>query len=314
MADPLGSRRFLRLVIDSVAEHIVVIDGEGRIVFVNRGWIDFGRGNGCGAEVDWRGVNYLEVCDRAAAMGEEFGTAAAAGIRTVMAGGADAFYLEYPCHSPDVKRWFMMRATPFAFEGVPYYVIAHQDITERRLAEEAALRSSRVDALTQVANRRWFDEFLAGEWGRCARLGMPVSLALIDIDHFKLLNDTYGHPAGDECLARIGAVLEGFARRPGDLCARYGGEEFALVLGGTASEAAGEIVEGLLEAIRALGIPNARSPTRPTVTVSVGLATLSPGPQQSQADLVGAADALLYAAKAGGRDRLAVAARPGSAA
>lgn len=305
MADPLESCRFLRLVVDTVAEHIVVVDGEGRIVFVNRGWTEFGRSNAGGDDIEWRGVDYLAVCDTAAAMGEEFGREAAAGIRAVMGGAADSFYLEYPCHSPGTKRWFMMRATPFVFEGAPYYVISHRDITERKLAEEAVLRSSRVDALTNVANRRRFDEFLAGEWGRCARLGAPVSLALIDIDHFKLLNDTYGHQAGDECLQRIGAVLDRFARRPGDLCARYGGEEFALVLGGTASEAACEIVEALMEEIRALGIPNARSPTRPTVTVSVGLATRHPTPQDSEAALVGAADALLYAAKEGGRDRLA---------
>ncbi len=304
MDDPLESCRFLQQVVDSVAENIVVVDAGGHIVFVNRSWIDFGRSNGCVGDIDWRGQDYLEICDRAAAMGEDFGRKAAAGIRTVMAGDADSFYLEYPCHSPDVKRWFMMRTTPFAFEGEPYCVLSHQDITERKLAEEAVQRSSRIDALTKVANRRGFDEFLAGEWGRCARLGVPVSLALIDIDHFKLLNDSYGHQAGDECLERIGALLERFARRPGDLGARYGGEEFALVLGNTAAGVARAIIGALMEEIRALGIPNTRSPTHPTVTVSVGLATLRPGPQNSAADLVGAADALLYTAKKDGRDRL----------
>ena len=95
---------------------------------------------------------------------------------------------------------------------------------------------------------------------------MPISLAIIDLDHFKLVNDTYGHQAGVECLKAVGKVLKEFCKRPGDICARYGGEEFALVYSGTSFDQAKILVSDLLNHICSLNIPNEKSPTPPTLT------------------------------------------------
>lgn len=301
----IQSYDFLKMVLDSVTEHIVVIDKAGAIQFVNRGWVAFGRQNNSPVYDDWGGINYLDVCDRSAAMGEELGKKAAEGIRKVISNELSLFYFEYPCNSPEEKRWFMMRITPFIINETDYYVISHQNITERKLAEEAVENMARIDGLTKIPNRRTFNEFLSSEWKRCARMKQPLSLAIIDIDHFKKLNDRYGHQTGDECLVKIGGILKSFARRPADLSARYGGEEFAIIMGDTRSEHAAELMNRLLQAVAELKIPNEDSPVRPTVSVSVGLATVVPAAGITEKELIEAADKLLYTAKKGGRNRVA---------
>ncbi len=299
----------LRLIIDSVSEHIVMIDREGMIQFVNRAWVAFGQDNHCLVknEYEWQGVNYLKVCDESAAGGEALGEKAAEGIRKVIKKELMLFFIEYPCHSPDEKRWFMMRVTPLQFKGVPYYVISHQNITERKLAEEVVLSLSRIDGLTKVPNRRYFDQFLEAEWKRCSRFNLPIVIAIMDIDHFKLLNDHYGHQAGDDCLVKIGAVLNKFGKRPGDLFARYGGEEFSFVFGNTLVEQSMVIINRIINAISELKIPNEKSPTKPIVTVSIGLAMMYPNTLSKEKDLIAEADKRLYSAKIHGRNRVVLA-------
>jgi diguanylate cyclase (GGDEF)-like protein len=276
----------------------------GNIQFVNSSWVTFGQQNGC-LYSNWEEINYLKVCDESVAMGDEYGLKAADGIRKVINTEQESFYLEYPCHSPNEKRWFMMRVTVFQLKNTSFYVISHQNITERKLLEEEALSRSRMDGLTNIPNRRYFDEFLNSEWRRCERLNMPITLAIIDVDHFKLLNDTYGHQTGDECLKTIGDILKRFAKRPSDIFARYGGEEFALVFGNTTLENSLDIINKLLDTIRELEIPNEKSPTMPTVTVSIGLATMHPNRQINEKELIKTADMLLYSAKENGRNQVA---------
>jgi diguanylate cyclase (GGDEF)-like protein len=300
----IESYDFFKSVIDTIIDHIVVIDSDGNILFVNQAWKEFGSDNACQTGKKWVDVNYLEECDKASDMGDRFGVKAASGIRAVIRGEKERFTLEYPCHSPEEKRWFMMCAARFMLQGKFYYVISHQNITERKLVEEEVLNLSRIDGLTDLPNRRYFNEFLENEWKRCLRFGLPISLAIIDLDHFKLLNDTYGHQAGDECLKSIGGVLKRFSRRPADICARYGGEEFAIIYGGTSLDHAREIILKLLDEIRLLKIPNENSPILPTLTASIGLATMQPKTKNSETDLIDNADKLLYSAKKNGRDQL----------
>jgi diguanylate cyclase (GGDEF)-like protein len=304
MKPMIESYKFLKQIVDSILEHIVVIDREGRIVFFNKAWVAFAQQNTHQAEQEWKDFNYLSVCDNAAAGGDEFGAKAGAGIRQVMRNELQSFYFEYPCHAPDKKRWFMMRVSPLQWEENSYFVIAHQDITERKLSEETAFKQSRIDGLTNVANRRYFDEFLHAEWRRCSRLQLPISLAILDLDHFKMINDRYGHQAGDECLIGIGAALNRFSQRPGDLLARYGGEEFAIVFANTRMEQALAVIQNVVEAIAELNIPNQDSPVKPTLTVSIGLAMVIPDTKSNEQDLIRLADQRLYAAKEGGRDRI----------
>ena len=214
---------FLKLVLDSVSDHLVVLDRTGRIVLTNRAWDMFGRDNECLNADAWLGVNYIDVCRQAGRMGDESGGQAAKGICRVI-DCREPFHFEYPCHSPAERRWFMMSATSFEYAGETFLVISHRDITRRKLTEESALELSRRDGLTGIFNRRHFDQFVRDEWRRCARLGQPISAAMIDIDHFKLLNDTYGHRHGDGCLIRVAATLGKYAKRPGDICAWPMGE------------------------------------------------------------------------------------------
>lgn len=295
---------FYKSIIDGITEHIVVIDQQGAIIYVNHAWTNFGRQNGHPDERGWQKINYLAICDASAVAGECFGGDAAQGIRQVMAGDRELFYLEYPCHSRTENRWFMMRVSPLALPGQNLHVISHQNITERKLAEIEATNLSRTDGLTGTANRRHFDEHLQSEWKRCERLQLPLSLIMLDIDHFKLFNDSYGHIAGDQCLQEIGQILQMFGKRPGDISARYGGEEFAVLLSNTPQNDVSQIARRLLEAIRNRNIPFTSSPGCPFVTVSMGVATIYPNKNLETSTLVAIADTSMYAAKNNGRNRI----------
>jgi len=179
---------------------------------------------------------------------------------------------------------------------------------ERALREayERAERLSASDPLTGIANRREFDRVLEREFARARRDRQPLSLVIVDIDYFKPFNDYYGHPAGDRCLQRVAAILDGHARRGGDLAARYGGEEFVLLLPGTNEPDALDIAERLRCAVAGAGLEHKASPLAPTLTASLGIATLVPTGEQRPAMLVAAADLALYRAKDEGRNRVAV--------
>jgi diguanylate cyclase (GGDEF)-like protein len=160
-----------------------------------------------------------------------------------------------------------------------------------------------TDALTGVANRRAFDERLDAEWRRCGRAGLPVALILVDIDHFKMYNDHYGHPAGDATLARFADAMRRTAARSQDLVARYGGEEFVILLPQLDGDGATGVAHRLMDELARMAIPHAASPTAPRLTASMGIACMVPGPDSAAAELVQMADALLYQAKADGRNR-----------
>lgn len=300
----INSPDFLKSILDTVTAHIAVIDHLGNIQYVNQSWKKFAQNNSCAINNSWKNINYLETCDKSAELGDEFGRKAADGIRKVIHEEQKLFYIEYPCHSPSEKRWFMMRVTKFHLGEKTYFVLSHYNITERKIAEEKVLNLSRSDGLTNIANRRYFDDFFNDEWNRCIRLKMPITLVLIDIDHFKPLNDTYGHQAGDECLKKIAAVLQNFAKRPGDICARYGGDEFAMVIGNTDFETSKKMINRLLDSIRALKIPNINSPIIPTVTASIGLSTIYPDNNTTKKELIKSADEALYRAKELGRNQV----------
>ncbi|KAA0581684.1 PleD family two-component system response regulator [Azospirillum sp. Sh1] len=167
------------------------------------------------------------------------------------------------------------------------------------------LRSlSFLDGLTGIANRRRFDETMAREWRRCARSHLPLSLVILDVDHFKAYNDQYGHQAGDECLRIVAEVLAERARRPSDLVARYGGEEFVCLLPETDGPGAARVAEGFRAAVAERRIPHAQSPVAPYVTISLGVATVIPSLDSSPEKLAEMADQLLYRAKRTGRNRV----------
>jgi len=166
-------------------------------------------------------------------------------------------------------------------------------------------RMARVDALTGLANRRHFDETLSSEWRRCTRSGTPISLVLIDLDHFKLFNDHYGHQAGDSCLQQVSACLKAAFARSHDLVARYGGEEFVCVMPETFLEGAEAKAQALEKAVRALQIPHDKSTVAGRiVTISLGVAVAMPNVGEECAALIHCADRSLYMAKDAGRGQV----------
>jgi diguanylate cyclase (GGDEF)-like protein len=193
-------------------------------------------------------------------------------------------------------------AKPYNATVVMARVALHlQLVRQRRMLE----RLANIDGLTELANRRRFDELYAVEWQRAQRNGRPLSLALLDIDAFKQYNDHYGHPAGDRALRAVARAAGAGLRRPADLAARYGGEEVVLLLPDTDAAQARHVVASIVAAIFELQIPHAGSVVAPCLTVSVGGATLGGNREESAAELFEAADVALYRAKHGGRNRIA---------
>ena len=160
-----------------------------------------------------------------------------------------------------------------------------------------------IDMLSGLANRRGFQSRLEYEWMKAEQYSSELSLLMIDVDHFKLYNDTYGHPEGDACLTRLGETLSGIAAEAMGFAGRYGGEEFCLLLPNTSSSRAREIGEIVRRAVQALELPHQTS-LHQYVTVSVGVASTTPNQGQHPGDLIEAADAALYAAKHRGRNNV----------
>jgi len=161
-------------------------------------------------------------------------------------------------------------------------------------------RLTRIDGLTGLGNRRYFDEYLTAEWKRCQRTQSPLSVLMIDVDHFKRYNDAYGHLAGDDVLKQVARVIQDGSTRSTDLAARFGGEEFVVILTGVPQEGASHVAERLVQGVRDLNIAHGAD----RVTISVGVATAWPDAEGDPARLVNAADLALFRAKNEGRDRL----------
>ncbi len=216
-------------------------------------------------------------------------------------GEAEELTLCYRIRRPDgVLAWIesTVRVVVDATGKRDGVVAVSRDISERKALEAQLAKLATQDGLTGLLNRRAFDAALEVAWRRCSQANEPLSVLLVDVDHFKQVNDTQGHAAGDACLRAVAALLAGTVRRAGDLVARYGGEEFVVLLPGTGAAAAERVAERMRAEVAA-GI----GPT--SVTISIGAATMVPAsicPPPHR--LLEAADAALYAAKRGGRNRV----------
>ncbi len=291
-----------RAILASLEAHICVVDGDGGIVTVNEPWREYARARDAPAMLAaGEGVDYLEACDRAAEDGDEDAARAAEGIRRVLAGEDDEFLLEYPCFGPDEdERWFLMSVTPLrgSSEGA---VVAHIDITERKLYEREMRRRALHDPLTELPNRRLLYRRTEQALARARRHGTTVAVAYLDLDDFKTVNDTHGHAAGDRLLREISERLTG-GLRESDTVARLGGDEFVVLLedldGPAAAGEAGDRILGLLE-------PPFRVEGRELrVSASVGVACAAVDADADLPDpegLVARADRAMYRAKEGGK-------------
>lgn len=218
-----------------------------------------------------------------------------------------------------VSRAFEVGAADYITKPIHWPVLLHR---VRRLLQQAQLQQQQalllqqlesanqrlqrlvgLDGLTEVANRRRFDEYLHQEWQRLTRIQQPLSLILADIDHFKAYNDTYGHPAGDDCLRQVAQTMQRAVQRATDLVARYGGEEFAVILPHTSQEGARRVAANLQAQVQALQLPHRGSGVSAVVTLSLGVVTTIPHLFSTPVALLSAADEALYQAKRAGRNR-----------
>ncbi len=179
---------------------------------------------------------------------------------------------------------------------------ARKSFLDKRVLNDLAER----DGLTGLYNRRHSDKEVDRLWRQSRRDNTQLTMLMVDIDHFKAFNDLYGHQAGDDALKRVAQVIAGCAQRPLDFAARFGGEEFALVLYGPAQDFGREIPETLRRSVEGLRIPHAESSTSQWLTVSVGVAIVSPNTERSLAGAIQLADEALYQAKEEGRNRVVI--------
>lgn len=292
---PLERRGIAAAVIDALSSQICVTDQDGIILAVNLAWRRFGEensGDPCPSVV---GTNYLRVCQGSSGPGSDEADDFARGVRSVLERHSDLFELEYPCHSPTESRWFLGRVTPLRI-GRGGAVISHMNITARRLMEFELARLASTDPLTGLPNRRYFLEAAGREFELVHRFGGVASVVMIDLDHFKALNDAHGHAAGDDALR---SVAQACVLRDVDVFARWGGEEFVAILPGTDEAGAYAIAEKLRLAVCAAAIKAGAETTQ--VTASLGVAQILPSDHLVDQALE-RADRALYAAKDAGRD------------
>jgi len=206
----------------------------------------------------------------------------------------------------DEVRGLQLGAVDYITKPFNFTIVKARVKTQMRLQiqRRQLVDLAHMDALTGISNRRQFDQQLASEWSRALRSRLPLSLAMMDADCFKAYNDHFGHAQGDQALQAIAGVLAQALRRPGDLAARYGGEEFVLLMPTTDSAGAWQRAEDIRREIVELKLPHPASTVSPVVSVSIGIATMTADAHLSAAELLAQADAMLYAAKHAGRNRV----------
>jgi diguanylate cyclase (GGDEF)-like protein len=281
-------------VMDALPDATAVVDPGGTMVAVNRAWLMFAMDNGGQPESTGVGVNYFDLCARSAAAGCRDAQRAADGLQAVLAGQTVHSEVEYPCPSPAVNRWFLLRITPLAGD-VTGAVMSHVNITRRKMAEQELAHEAAHDPLTGLANRSLFaDRLTAALTGRRSQVtATQVGVMFLDADGFKQINDTYGHEAGDEALLTIGHRLRSHVR-PQDTVARLGGDEFVVLLDGVATPGWQNVV---CEAITtSIGEPFEIDGRSVEVGVSIGVAVSSDGDADPD-HLLREADAAMYQAK-----------------
>lgn len=292
---PLESRGIAAAVIDALSSQICVTDREGVILAVNLAWRRFGEENSVGSSRSDVGVNYLRICQGSAGPGADEAPDFARGVRAVLEGESELFQLEYPCHSPTESRWFAGRVTPLRIEQGGA-VISHLNITARKIMEFELARLASTDPLTGLPNRRYFLEAATRELEIVRRFGGLASVVMIDLDHFKMLNDVHGHAAGDQALRSVAQACE---VRDVDVFARWGGEEFVVLLPGTDEQSAFEFAKKLRCAVSAVMVVVGADTIQ--VTASLGVAQIRPCDRQID-EALERADQALYAAKKAGRN------------
>jgi len=277
-------------MVDSLPYSLALLDGAGCIVHTNAEWRRFAGNNEAASAQAYLGWNYLEVCG--GAQDEE--TARIGSLLGELLGGErEALRYEYPCHSPDEDRWFLLHASRVVVGGAIFAVVSHLDITERRRAELAAEARAEHDDLTGLLTGNPFRERLEQALQIARRRDFEVAVVFFDLDDFKAINDRYGHAVGDAVLRTVGHRLRsGF--RGEDAAARLGGDEFVLMV---ETDHESEGLKQVLTRLRGeLNRPVTVGERELSISASIGVATF-PTAGEDAPSLLAHADAAMYRAK-----------------
>jgi diguanylate cyclase (GGDEF)-like protein len=290
-------------LLDAIEAPTCAVDQTGRIVTVNSAWRRFAEEAGHDPDRSAEGSDYLAACELGVSSSGASSVAGdvALGLRDVLAGRQLRFQAEYPCHSPAQRAWFSVRISPTEIEGSTGAVISHVDVTVMHQVQETFLHQSLHDALTGLPNRVLLIDRLERALVDSARQSSDVAVAFLDLDHFKRVNDSLGHPAGDDLLRQVAERLTG-AVRQGDTLSRYAGDEFVVLF----RDLTDPVDAGLLcdRLLRCFERPFHLGGSDVVVTASIGVVT-GRAPQTVD-ELLLSADASMYDAKARGRGRVRI--------
>ncbi len=295
------SELFSRAIVDALPQHIAILDEKGTILKVNQAWRDFARANSDHPEKLCEGINYLQACENA--VGEEVteneAEAYAAGIRAVISGTLLEFSLEYACRAPDAPpRWFNGKVRRFPGDGPVRVAISHEDVTELKQAEEAIQHLAQYDHLTQLPNRMLLKDRLGQVLVTARRDSLRAAVLFLDLDRFKLINDTLGHPCGDQLLREVAERLNECVRKS-DTVARIGGDEFIIILPSLPhTEDVTLIAQKILAS---LAQPVELEGSEVFTSTSIGIA-MYPNDADDVDSLIRCADMAMYRAKERGRN------------
>jgi len=309
-----SSQERYRSVIASLAEGVVLHQADGKIIAFNQSAENILRLTAdqlmgkTSIDIDWHTIHED---------GSPFPVEIHPAMVTLKTGEPQSKVIMGICCKNLPTTWISINSQPLIHpdQKHPYAAVASfADISEQRQSQDILKQQAEyqraialTDGLTQIANRRSFDEKIQIEWQRLLRETGYLSLILLDIDYFKYYNDFYGHQAGDACLIQVAQTAAKQLKRPTDLFARYGGEEFVVVLPNTNLEGAINVAESIQQAIRDLSIPHQKSKVNDVVTVSMGISSIMPIPDNSIENLIKLTDDALYQAKQQGRDRYEIA-------
>ncbi|MBK8421373.1 PAS domain S-box protein [Candidatus Villigracilis saccharophilus] len=308
-----ASDQFNKSVLNSLTAHIAVLDENGVIVAVNEAWKKFARENASPDPEAYLGVNYLTICETAAQAGDEIASLVDLGIHAVLDGTRSQFSAEYSCDSPTQLRWFTVTVVP-RHQTRNGAIIIHQDISDRKQAQQSLEASyeilkstldiekqlARTDSLTGVHNRHHLQELAKQEFEISCRYQKPLSVLMVDIDHFKKFNDTYGHQIGDQMLKLITQAMVD-QLRSADSIGRYGGDEFIILLPMSNMEAAYSLAERIQLAVAAVRVPTKKGDA--SVTLSIGIVENKYKSQtESVEEFFQRAEEAMYTAKDAGRN------------
>jgi len=291
---------FQQAVFDSLAAHIAVLDQAGTVMQTNAAWRQYTVDSGFAARPCGQEGSYLKILACLTEQDPQTMHSAQTGISAVLAGELPYFQLAQPFFTPLDKRWFSLKVTP-VHDGEQRLVVSHEDVTQIKTAELNSLTLANRDTLTGALSRRNFFNLAEQEVVRSIRYALPLMVLMLDLDHFKVINDRYGHAAGDVILQKFVQTVTGVLRES-DLIGRIGGEEFAVLLPNTPLDGGRALAQRIVERVRA--DPVQVNGHLIAYTVSIGAGCLSG--ETSFAALLSLADAALYRAKNGGRDRLEV--------